>query len=104
MYRRWAKNFGCDTELLCEVGHLVERKDLERSLSCIHAVARRVAELRMPYPNCVRLEVGYCCTDYSECSVFKFTVLCAVLRWAYLVFIIPELNFVLHLVIVIQHQ
>ena len=36
----------------------MERKDLERALSCIHAVARRAAELRMPYPKCVRLEVG----------------------------------------------
>ncbi|KAL5262188.1 hypothetical protein ACHWQZ_G007782 [Mnemiopsis leidyi] len=56
---RWAKNFGCDQELLCQVGHLVERKDLERALSCLHAVARRVAELRMPYPRCVRLEVKF---------------------------------------------
>ncbi|XP_063692082.1 GAS2-like protein 2A isoform X2 [Bolinopsis microptera] len=56
---RWAKNFGCDKELLCQVGHLVERKDLERALSCVHAVARRVAELRMPYPKCVKLEVKF---------------------------------------------
>jgi len=56
---RWAKNLGCDKELLCQVGHLVERKDLERVLSCIHAVARRTAELRMPYPRCVKLEVKF---------------------------------------------
>lgn len=54
---RWAKNFGCDKELLCEVGELVERKDLERALSLIHAVARRAAELRLPYPRVVKLEV-----------------------------------------------
>jgi len=56
---RWCKNFGCDTSLLCEVGDLVERKDLERSLSCIHAVARRLAELKLSYPKSVRLEVKY---------------------------------------------
>merc|ERR1712113_681773 len=56
---RWAKNIGCDKELLCQVGDLVERKDLERALSCVHAVARRTAELRMPYPKCVRLEIKF---------------------------------------------
>ena len=43
--------------LLCEVGDLVERKDLDRALSCIHAAARRVAELKLSYPKSVRLEV-----------------------------------------------
>ena len=54
---RWAKYIGCDEDLLCDVSDLVDREDLARALSSIHAIARRTAELGIPYPACVKLEV-----------------------------------------------